>query len=258
MSPFEFVLMFAVGFVAAILNVLAGGGSLLTMPLLIALGLSPGVANGTARVAVLVQNITATVKYHRAGKIHWPSIARAAPTVMIAGLVGAIAGTRIPDGAFEGLLGGLMLAMVVWLMAGPRAWGRGEGSEHMDLASPRTHVALVIIGLYGGMVQAGVGYIILAAMTFIAGMNVVSANILKIMLVLCYTPIAVAIYGGVGQVAWGPAAVLAGGQALGAIVGARITLTRGLEGIRMGLMGVLVVLAFKTLGGFEWAAQWIP
>ena len=105
----KYVSLFGVGLVAGTLNVIAGGGSFLTLPFLIFLGLPPTVANGTNRIAILVQNVGAVWGFHRHGLVEW----RLLPVAAVPALLGALGGTwaaiAIGDRAFQRVLAALMV-----------------------------------------------------------------------------------------------------------------------------------------------------
>ena len=115
-------LLVAVGLMAGAINTVAGGGSLLTIPALIFLGLPAPEANATNRVNVLLQSLTATRQFQTRGLL---PARRAAQPLVVAGLgavVGAWAGVRIDTEALEKVIGGLMLVMLAVLVLNPKRW----------------------------------------------------------------------------------------------------------------------------------------
>ncbi len=117
----ELLLLALTGVVASALNVVAGGGSFLTLPLLILLGLPPGEANATNRVGVLLQNLGGVAGFHRHGVLDW-GVGRAAALPGMAGaLLGAWLALEIPDAQFKRLLALLMLGITAWCCSRPTA-----------------------------------------------------------------------------------------------------------------------------------------
>jgi uncharacterized membrane protein YfcA len=248
LTPLTALLVIGAGAIAGFLNVVAGGGSLLAMPVLIFVGLPDTAANGTARIAILVQNVTAAARYHRAGRIQGDLVERFAPPTVVGAIAGAAAATVIPDTGFRQVLAWVMLAAALAVVVGPaRLLRRAAASE------PRLHPALIwplfiAVGFYGGLVQAAVGYLLLAVLSLGIGLDLVEANILKVVLVLAYTPIALGILGGGGKVNLWLGLLLAVGQAAGAWVGAAAALKRGATLIRLVLAVTVVVMALELLG----------
>lgn len=230
------------GLVAGVVNAMAGGGSLLTVPLLTLAGLPGNVANGTNRVGVLVMNAAATASFRRAGV---SGIRRAGPVlapVLIGSLIGAVGVSELADDTFERLFGFLMVPLLVLSLRPPRPDAEAR-------PWPRWLSALVFfgIGLYGGAFQAGVGLILTVALAR-SGVGLVMANAIKVVVILALTAVAVPVFVVQGQIDWPYAAVLAIGYALGGALGARIAVRGGERVIRPVLIGSVVVLATRMLG----------
>jgi len=234
------------GLVAGVINTLAGGGSMLTVPLLVVMGLPGPVANATNRIGVLVQNLTSTVAF-RAQGVH--SIRDAAP-ILVPAAIGAVLGAtivaRIPAEIFERLFGLLMLIVLVPVLR------RSKPRQHADPPSaprPRWLEALIHfgIGIYGGAVQIGVGILFLFAQS-LAGMNLVRANSIKVLVVLCFTTFALPVFIVSDLIVWPTALILAVGFALGGALGARLAVRGGDRLIRPILAIAVVALAGRMLG----------
>jgi uncharacterized membrane protein YfcA len=240
----EYVSLFAVGVVAGTLNVIAGGGSFLTLPLLIFLGLPPTVANGTNRVAILVQNVGAVWGFHRHRVVEWRWLAVASPPAIVGAVIGSWAALQIGDETFQRLLAGLMVVFAVWVL-----WNPLRGADDSDVARQGGRRAVVaagffMVGLYGGFVQAGVGFLILAVTT-LAGLDLVRGNALKVLLVLTYIPITLLIFGLGGKVAWTAGFALAAGNLLGGLVGVRLTVLKGHRWVRRVVIVAIIAFALK-------------
>jgi uncharacterized membrane protein YfcA len=233
------------GFVAGVVNAIAGGGSLVTVPMLVALGLPGTLANGTNRVAVLVQSVAGAWRFRAEGV----SGIRGAMPVMVPLLAGSAAGAlvvaQLPAKVFERLFGLLMLALLLPVLWPPREAVRpGGGPPWSPAASTAVWLA---IGFYGGFFQAGVGLLLLVALSR-AGSDLVVANAVKIVAVAAFTAVAVLVFVASGHVVWVPALVLSAGTAAGADVGARIAVRGGERVIRPVLAVCVVVLAGRMLG----------
>ncbi len=241
------LLLFGAGLVAGTLNVIAGGGSLLTLPLMIFMGLPAGVANGTNRVALLVQNVAAVWSYHGHGAMDWKWLPQAA----LPGLLGAVVGTgfalRIDDLAFERVLAIVLVLVALWTIWDPLGKREvGDTIVGVDGFGRRIAVAgaFFLIGVYGGFVQAGVGFIILALTTSL-GLNLVRGNALKVLFVLSYTPLSLALFAWDGKVNWAYGVALAFGNLAGALIGVRLAVLRGHTWVRRVVMITVIAFAIR-------------
>jgi len=242
-------LLVAGGLVAGVVNTLAGGGSLLTVPLLVLLGLPGGVANGTNRVGIVLQCLAAAWRFHREGVLELRSVLQATAPVVAGSLIGALWVTRVADSTFERIFGVLMLLLLVPTLR--QVSGRAKpGSEagrswHPALAT----LAFFAVGLYAGAFQAGVGIPLLLALVH-AGHDVVRANAIKVSVIAAATLAAVPIFIVQGQIAWLPACLLAVGFTLGGSLGARFAVRGGERVVRPVLAVAVVALAARMLGLF--------
>lgn len=240
-SPLGLAALAVIGFVAAVINVLAGGGSFLTLPLLLFLGFPASIANGTNRVGVLAQNASAVAGFHRHRvlPVRW-ALAASVPALVGAAL-GAWAAVHVPDTAFRRILSVVMLAVALGtLLHRARA-----GAPPDDLRSP-WHPAMMAgffgTGLYGGFLQAGVGFLALA-MTSLAGLDLVRGNAIKVFTVMLLTLLSLAVFAGTGHVDWPAGAALALGNLLGGIAGVRVAVLKGHRWLERVVTVTIVVFA---------------
>lgn len=244
-------LLIAAGVVAGFLNVVAGGGSLIAMPLLIFLGVPPTVANGSVRLAILLQNASAVARYWRGGVIEWRAVGWLAGPTIAGAACGAVLGAALPDLGFRALLGWVTLgAALIVAVDLPKRLGKSVGEPRV--ADPKRPVLLVLmfaVGIYGGMIQAGVGYLFLAVLTLAGRYTLVSANVQKVVLILAYTPFAIAVFATQAKIDWLAGGLLAVGQAAGGWLGAAAALERGARFIRFALVVVVMATAVKLLVG---------
>jgi hypothetical protein len=252
-------LLGAAGFASGVLNVVAGGGSFLTLPVLIFLGLPPTEANATNRVAVLTQNMGAVWSFQRYRVLPW----RRAADVILPAVAGSALGTwaalAVGDRGFRRMLAVLMVAVTLWTLLARPGESRdgacpGEGRDgdpgtrgSAQARPPRLgtaglRVAFFVVGLYGGFVQAGVGFLVLAATTQ-AGLDLVRGNALKVLVILLLTALSLAIFAGAGKVQWLPGLVLGAGSLLGSFLGARLTVRKGDRWIRGVVTATVLVFA---------------
>jgi uncharacterized membrane protein YfcA len=236
-----FVALAVVGFVAAIINVLAGGGSFLTLPLLLFLGLPASIANGTNRMGVLAQNFSAVFGFHRHQvlPVRW-ALAVSAPAVVGAGL-GVWAALHVPDVAFRRILSLVMLAMTF----GTLLYRARRGPARTEIVHPwhwTMVVGFFLTGLYGGFLQAGVGFLALA-MTTLGGLDMVRGNAVKVFTIMLLTLLSLAVFAGTGHVNWPAGVALAIGNLLGGAAGVRVAVFKGHQWLEHVVTATIVIFA---------------
>lgn len=215
---------------AAIVNTMAGGGSMLVLPLMLAIGLPPGVANGTLRVGVLVQNISAMTTFHRRGERPYRWIARLALPVTVGAAGGTVLATKLSDALLIPIIGTLLGVWAVVLLLKPKRFLEAKG-EPRD-PTWVTYAAAVGVGFYGGFLQVAVGFPLLALLTLGVGLPAVRANAVKIGLVLVYTLVSLPIFASAGQVDWLHGGALGVGAMVGGWLGTRWQLRSGAGVVR--------------------------
>jgi len=246
MNPLHALLLFGVGLVAGVLNVLAGGGSLLTLPVLMFLGLPAATANGTNRVAILAQNAVAVRGFQRKGMVPW----RLALLCTVPALAGSVLGARwavdVDDTLFRRILALVMLGVCVVMIADPARRLRFDPARLGPARVAVLVVSFFAIGVYGGFIQAGVGFLIITGL-LLHGLDLVRINAVKVFLVGSYTVTALAVFVLHGEVDWPLGLALAAGNSLGGWLGARLAIAKGHAWIRRLVVAAVVVFAVKLL-----------
>lgn len=234
----DYLLLAAVGFVASVLNVIAGGGSFLTLPILILLGMPASEANGTNRVGVVAQSLGAAWGFHRHRLLDWRAALGAAIPTMLGSAIGAGLALQVDDRDFRRLLAIVMVALTLWTLFDPTGGARGALAGRPWAV----RAGFFLVGIYGGFLQAGVGFLALA-LTTLAGFDLVRGNAVKVLSILLQTALALAVFAWSGQVRWVPGFALAAGSLLGGLVGVRLTVRRGDRFIQAVVTIAIVVLA---------------
>lgn len=226
----DLLLLLVVGVVAGVINSMAGGGSFLILPVLIGLGLPPGVANGTGRLAVLTNSAAAMLTFHRLGVRAHQHSARLSAPMLVGAVLGSWLATRLDDALFRPLIGIVLLAWAVVLLVEPDRFLHPPD----ETREPNTtsYLLAALIGVYGGFLQAGVGFPLIALLTGQLGYDLVRANSVKVTLTAVYTLGALPVFLFAGQVAWTPAIVLALGTIGGGWLGARWQVEKGSAVVR--------------------------
>jgi hypothetical protein len=244
--PVAAAILVCVGLIAGTLNVLAGGGSLLSLPVMIFLGLPAGVANGTNRVAILVQTAGASWAFRRRGYLDAAWVKLAAPPALLGAIFGIWLAIRVDDGVFQRVLAGVMVAVALWTLWNPV---RAKSDNGTLPPSDTLHRALLVlgffvVGFYGGFIQAGVGFVILALVAS-AGLDLVRGNAMKVTLIMLFTPLALAGFAWNGMVEWGLGFALAVGGFTGGQIGVHLNIRKGQDWVRRVVTVTVILFAIR-------------
>ena len=247
----EIPLILVTGVFAGFLNTVAGGGSLLTLPVLIFLGLPPATAaNGTNRVAVFVQNASAIMGFRRKGVSDFGYSVLLTLPALVGAWFGAQIAVETDEVIFNRVLAGIMIAVLLLTLLNPTKKLQGKTA---NLSIARKIIGMLVfffVGIYGGFIQAGVGFIIIAALTLTNGFDLVRTNAIKVFVIFFYTIIALIAF--IRYVDWPLGLTLAVGNATGAWIGSHWAVEKGDKWIRIVLIVAVIAFAiglvWKTLG----------
>ena len=239
-------LLAGAGFVAGVVNTIAGGGSFLTLPALMFLaGLDPKLANGTNRLAVLLSSGSAVAVFHRHGHVEGRAVLRVL-LPRVAGMpAGILLAVYLPPQTFQAVFGALFLAMALFLAIRP---GALLAPDRPALRSRWGEALLFLaIGVYIGFIQAGMGIILLVAMSLFHARELIGANGIKNAVGFLVTLLALAGFALAGQVRWLPGLAMAAGNLAGGLVGARLAIHRGEKFVLAFVLVVMVATGVKLV-----------
>ena len=237
-----------VGFFAGFINTLAGSGSLLSLPLLMFLGLPANVANGTNRIAILLQNIVGSTSFKKQKVLDTKIGFRLAIPAIIGSLVGAQLAVDLNEEIMRNAIASVLVIMFFLIIFKPTAWVKGQAGKVEEKPGIIQMIIFFFVGIYGGFIQAGVGLFLLMALVLGAGFDLVKANALKVFIVLLYTPFALAIFIFNEQVDYTLGFTLAIGNMLGAFIAARFAVNWGANFVRYILLIVIFGASMKLFG----------
>ena len=238
------------GLVAGFINTTAGGGSMLSLPLLMFLGLPANVANGTNRVAILFQNIIGVQTFRQKKVLDLTTDFRLVLPALIGSVFGALVAVEINVLLLEKIIAGLMVVMLLLVVLKPGAWvAEKEGIIHPKPTFFQ-YFLFLFIGFYGGFIQMGVGFFLLAGLVLGCGHNLVKANAIKVFIVLIYTILTIGIFMFHNQVNWVAGLILACGNMAGAWLGVHFTVKGGAKYVRYVLILAMVIVILNLFGVF--------
>ncbi len=251
MTILKVILILLTGTAAGFLNTLAGGGSLITLPVLIFLGLPSAIANGTNRIALMVQNIVAVTNFKRKGYFNLNFGLMLAIPAMIGSIIGSKIAVELPDAIFNKILAIVMVIVLTLILWNPKK--KFEANiEKMTLKSRiSAMVAFLFVGIYGGFIQAGVGFIVIVTLSLITGLSLVKINSLKVFVVAFYMISSLTVFIINGKVNWILGLTLAIGNGFGAWLGSNFAVSKGDKWIRVILVIAVLAMSAKLLGVFS-------
>ncbi|MDD4425912.1 MAG: sulfite exporter TauE/SafE family protein [Mariniphaga sp.] len=238
------------GLFAGFINTTAGGGSMLSLPLLMFLGLPANVANGTNRVAVLFQSVVGTHTFRKKKVLDLTSDYRLVLPALVVSIIGALIAVEMDVLLLEKVIAGLMVVMLLLVVIKPGAWVAG----HAGITNPKPtllqYILFFFIGVYGGFIQMGVGFFLLAGLVLGCGYNLVKANAVKVYIILGLTVFTIGIFMYYQQIDWLAGLILAVGNAVGAWIGVHFTIRGGARYVRIVLILALVIVILNLFGVF--------
>jgi hypothetical protein len=238
-APEVAALLLAGGALAGFVNTLAGGGSFLTVPLLILAGVEPTSANGTNRIGVLAQSLGALGGFRREGISELSVAARFMPATLIGSFAGSWLAAQASEALFQRVFALAMLAFLPLVLRPPL----DPGAPRKPLAPPLQQLAFLAMGVYGGALQAGLGIPLLLALVGLAGLDLVRGNAAKVAINAAQQALSLAVFAASGKVWWATGIALALGQALGGWTASRVGARVGARLIRPFVAAVMVALA---------------
>jgi len=243
---FSLLLITLAGFAAGFINTVAGGGSLITLPVLILyFGLDPSIANGTNRVGIFLQTFSGAAGYRSKGVTTFPFSIYCGLTALVGSLIGAKIAVDIEGDIFNKILAIVMVVVVVLIVFKPRI----KASDLIERTKGKhLWISLIVfffIGIYGGFINAGIGFIILLFLAYFNKMNLVNANATKVTIACIYTFAALLFFIYSDKVSWTHGLLLALGNMIGAWISSRFAVKKGDGYIRIILIVMVVAMATK-------------
>ena len=225
LTPLFVVILVAMGLVAGVINTVAGGGSNLTLPALMMMGLPADVANATNRVGVFLQCLVGMRGFDKQGRLEKGDLKGIMIPTLIGGFAGAVAASILPVSFLKPILLGTMVTVALVILIRPSAIMPAADELALRVAdSPKAWWGLWLAGFYGGFVQAGVGFVLIAALAGVLRYDLVRANALKMLCTAAFTLVALVVFIWQGLIAWVPGLILAVGTMAGAKIGVKLAL----------------------------------
>jgi len=247
-ESFQLFILFFFGILAGFINVNAGGGSTLTLPMLIFLGLDGATANGTNRIGIFFQNLSAIFSFKNQNHSQFKLSFKLALFTIPGAIIGAYFATNISNQIFEKILAIIMIGIIVTMIL-----PRKSITAITNLSRKQNlyvYLAMFAVGFYGGFIQVGVGFLLMASLHYLMKQSLVYVNMHKVFIVLIYTIPALLIFIYSNNVDWGYGLTLASGNMIGAWWGAKFSIKGGEKFIKIILIITVSLMSLKLFGLF--------
>lgn len=238
------LILFFVGAIAAFINVNAGGGSSLTLPVLIFLGLDPSVANGTNRVAILFQNASAVYAFKKEKFYELKNSLILSALTLPGAIIGAVTAVSISDELFEKILGVIMIFIIITMILPKKKTEKTKSDFTIDW---KIVTAMIVIGFYGAFLQVGVGFLLMASFQYLMKLDLIRVNMHKVFVVFVFTLPALLVFILTDNINWFYGVTLSAGNAFGGWWGAKLSVKKGEKLIKFVLIFAILIMALKLL-----------
>jgi len=258
MNVVEIIVLVVSGLLVGFINTLAGGGSIISLSILIMLGLPATVANGTNRIAIGLQNLVGVSSFKQQKVLNWKKGLYLAIPTILGSLIGAQIAVDINEKDFQIAVGFIMLLMLVFILFKPQKYIYGKAEVENKPIDWKVYIIFFFIGIYGGFIQMGVGYFLLAGIMLGAGFDLVKSNAIKVLIVLLYTPFTLVIFFYNQQINWKYGLILALGNMAGAWIASRMAVKKGVNFVKWVIVIVVLITTGQMFGLYDFKALIAP
>ena len=248
MDWIEALILIIAGLAVGFINTMAGGGSAISLSVLMMMGLSPTMANGTNRIAILLQNIAAVGSFKNQKVLDSRKSLLLSIPAVIGSLLGAWLAVDINKEIFEKAIGIILIIMMVFMFYKPKRWLL-ENKDLIDKPlSWKQYSLFFLIGIYGGFIQVGVGYFLLASLVLGAGYELVKANAAKVFIVAMYMAFSLWVYVLYDSIDYAMGFTLAIGTVSGALLASRLAVKKGAGFVRWVIVFIVILSCLHLFG----------
>ena len=246
----DVAILILVGFVVSFVNSISGGGSVLSLPILIFMGMPSAVANGTNRIGVLAGSIGSLIGFKSKGiflpklafEVGWPAV--------IGSILGSTLAIKLPDRIFNPILSAVIVFVVIMTIKNTKTT-QFKGTVPEIQKSWVAKLAFAGIGFYGGFLQAGSGLIMIYVFGLFSNLDLFRINALKVFNTVLFISVSLVAFIWAGKINWPLAVALGIGNALGGWVGSHWQLKYGEIWVKRFVvisgLGIAVKLLWDTI-----------
>tara|TARA_B100000700_G_C15032874_1_gene851405 strand:- start:1919 stop:2671 length:753 start_codon:yes stop_codon:yes gene_type:complete len=240
----DVIILFICGVIAGFINTVAGGGSLLTLPILIFMGLPSNIANGTNRIAIFMQNIFSISGYKSRGVSDFKYSSWLSVSALIGSIIGAKIAININEDMFNKILSVVIIIVVLSIIYNKKPFN--INSENISIEKKIISVIMFFfIGIYGGFIHAGVGFLILSILSNYNGIQLSKANSIKVFVVFVYTFFALIVFIMENKINWILGINLGIGNSIGGWIASRWSYNKPDKIIKIFIIISSAIMAIK-------------
>lgn len=247
----EVIALIIAGLMVGFINTLAGGGSIISLSVLMMLGLPAPIANGTNRIAIAIQTATATASFRQQKVLPLKKSLQLAIPAIIGSLLGAWIAVDINESILEKAIGIIMLIMLIFILYKPQKYIYGRAEIAEKPLTWKSYLIFFLIGIYGGFIHMGVGYFLLMGIVVGAGFDLVKGNAMKVFIVLCYTIFTIFVFQFNNLIDWNYGLILAIGNVAGAFFASRLAVSKGVVFVKWVIVVVILLTAGDMFGLYD-------
>jgi uncharacterized protein len=245
----EVIVVFFSGMAAGVINIMAGGGSTITLGVLIFLGMDASIANGTNRIGLMVESTSGVLAFRSKNYSAFGESFKLSLFTLPGAVLGAISAVRISNELFQQILAVVMILILITLFL-PKSLKEKADSGSRKLRGWAIYPAMFLIGFYGGFIQVGIGFLLMGALRHLLHLDLIRVNMHKVFIVFIYTIPILFIFGLTGNIDWFYAVFLAGGYAVGAWWSAKVSIAGGEKVVKVVLGVAIIIMSAKLLYPF--------
>ena len=246
MDYLQYLLFFSLGLIVSVINSLAGGGSTLSLPILIFLGLPPTVANGTNRIGLIVGNLSSMLNLKKHGYLYMPVFKQLFLPTLIGSILGVLALVQMSDKLFQAILALVIFFVVFMTHLKKDILGKAPDSPPTK-RSFKGFLGFIVIGIYGSIVQVGVGFLQIFAISKYSGLSLIQVNTLKSALTSVFLVISTIGLALSGKILWDVALIMALGAWVGGYIGSSLQRKHGNQFIEKSITIISLLMACYLL-----------
>ena len=240
----DVIILLICGVIAGFINTVAGGGSLLTLPILIFMGLTSNIANGTNRIAIFMQNIFSISGYKSRGVSDFKYSSWLSVSALIGSIIGAKIAININEDMFNKILSVVIIIVVLTIIYNKKTFN--INSENISIEKKIISVIMFFfIGIYGGFIHAGVGFLILSILSNYNGIQLSKANSIKVFVVFVYTFFALIVFIMENKINWILGINLGIGNSIGGWIASRWSYNKPDKIIKIFIIISSAIMAIK-------------
>lgn len=248
MAVAEIIILLIAGVFVGFINTLAGGGSIISLSVFMIMGLPPTVANGTNRITILMQTITAVSSFRKQKVLdHKKALILSIPAVT-GSLIGAFVAVDVKKEFFEKAFAVIMLIMMIFILYKPQKFLYGRKELQERKVTICQIIIFFLIGLYGGFIHVGIGYFLLAGIVLSAGYDLVKANAIKVTIAFFVTIVALIVFITGIEIYWLHGIIMGIGSIGGALIASNLAVKKGVNFVRWVIVVLILIFSAHFLG----------